>query len=96
MVTETFPTSKIDVPQNMGLMDRVIRSAIGGALVMNCVNHPMSALSKLGGFIGSAFLFYGVTGYDPLLKASKTSTLPKENQKIGEDGVPEQKDFANI
>ena len=66
----------INLPKNMGKIDRIIRSAIGGALLANGLNRGESPLCRLGAIIGGAFLFYGLTGYDPLLQATNSTTLP--------------------
>jgi uncharacterized membrane protein len=71
-----------DLPQNMGQMDRIIRSAIGGALLVNGLKNPSSFLCRLGSFVGGAFIFYGITGYDPLLQATNTTTLPGDDQNL--------------
>lgn len=38
----------LNLPQNMGQMDRIIRSAIGGALLVNGLSRPQSLLCRLG------------------------------------------------
>lgn len=72
----------LNLPQNMGQMDRIIRSAIGGALLMNGLARSASLLCRIGALIGGAFIIYGVTGYDPLLQATDTTTLPEDNNNL--------------
>jgi len=82
-MTTTLPASNmLNLPQNMGQMDRIIRSAIGGALLANGLFRPTSMLYRLGGLIGGAFIFYGITGYDPLLQAADTTTLPEDTNNL--------------
>lgn len=74
---------ELNLPQNMGQRDRIIRSSIGGALLMNGLARPKSSLlCRIGALIGGAFIFYGVTGYDPLLQATDTTTLPADNKNL--------------
>jgi uncharacterized membrane protein len=72
----------LKLPQNMGQMDRIIRSAIGGALLMNGLARPASLLCRIAALIGGAFIFYRVTGDDPLLQATDTTTLPEDNKNL--------------
>lgn len=76
------PAKELNLPHNMGQMDRIIRSAIGGALLMNGLTRPTSLLCRIGALIGGAFIFYGITGYDPLLQATDTTTLPHDNKNL--------------
>lgn len=96
--------SKMQLPkmeQNMGLMDRIVRSAIGGALVMNWANRESEGKagpwSRLSGAIGAAFLTYGVTGWDPLLTVAHLNTLPGSERNIArraQDALPETQDLV--
>lgn len=62
---------------NMGPTDRVLRSLAGSAMLLNGLSHfGNSPIRKLETAIGGAFLVYGLSGFDPLLKAWGASTLP--------------------
>ena len=72
-----------ELHQNMGTTDRVIRAAIGTALVMNWVTKDKPSLvCKIGGIIGSAFLVYGVSGWDPVLHALRTNTYSHDTENV--------------
>jgi uncharacterized membrane protein len=69
--------------QNMGTMDRIIRSAIGGALLINGLTHPeQGPWNLVSSIIGGAFVIYGLTGFDPLLSALDVNTQPGHERNI--------------
>jgi uncharacterized membrane protein len=69
--------------QNMGPADRVVRSTLGGAMLVNGLKHlDHSWLRRLETGIGGLFLLYGVTGFDPLLKALGVSTVPGAEDNV--------------
>ncbi len=74
----------MDANQNMGATDRLIRGGLGGLMLMNGLPHLIggSMLRRLETLVGGAFLFYGITGYDPLLKAFGASTIPGAENNI--------------
>jgi hypothetical protein len=79
-----------NIEQNMGIMDRIVRGAIGGMLVMNFIHsltdreepEEVDTLSRIGGIVGGAFIIYGLTGWDPLLKLFNTNTQPGNMQNL--------------
>lgn len=69
--------------QNMGLMDRIVRSALGGAMLMWTMNKEQtSAFDKAIGVVGGAFLVYGLTGWDPLLQAFDSTTKAGDDRNV--------------
>jgi uncharacterized membrane protein len=71
-------------PVNMGTTDRVVRGIMGGLMLLNgLANMKHSAFRKIETLVGGAFLVYGITGFDPLLKAFGVSTIPgRENNLL--------------
>jgi hypothetical protein len=68
---------------NMGTADRLVRGALGGLLLVNGITHfKHSAPRRWETLIGGAFLIYGLTGFDPLLKLFGASTIPKAKNNI--------------
>jgi hypothetical protein len=85
--------ARIPIPyieQNMGIMDRIVRGTIGGMLMMNFIHgltdraetEEVDTLSRIGGMVGGAFIVYGLTGWDPLLKLFNTNTQPGNMQNL--------------
>lgn len=73
----------MNLPQNMGMTDRLVRSALGGMLMMSGLdhmNHPFYSRITMG--IGGAFIFYGLTGFDPLLKLFGVTTHPGDTNNV--------------
>lgn len=65
------------VMKNMGKADRVLRSLLGFLLLLDGLTHfRKGTLRPLEVMTGGAFLVYGVTGFDPLLKRFGVSTIP--------------------
>lgn len=105
-------SSQLRVPtvdQNMGLMDRIVRAAIGGALLMNYLNETtgapektqkkeISAWTRFSGLLGGAFVIYGLTGWDPLFSLLKTSSHPGDEHNmanLGKEWMASVKSRAN-
>ena len=64
------------VMQNMGPTDRVVRGVMGAAMLWNGLQYfGNSPGRKIETFMGGAFLVYGLTGFDPLLKAFGATTI---------------------
>jgi len=70
------------IKRNMGTVDRIIRSLIGGALIANGIINAHSLSGMLKAFAGGAFIINGISGFDPLLKASGSSTIPGAEDNI--------------
>ncbi|HEY9686194.1 MAG TPA: DUF2892 domain-containing protein [Coleofasciculaceae cyanobacterium] len=78
------------IEQNMGILDRIVRGTIGGMLVMNFIHglsdreelEEVDTLSRISGIVGGAFVIYGLTGWDPLLKIFNTNTQPGNLQNL--------------
>lgn len=67
----------VQLQQNMGTADRVIRGVVGTFLLANGLQHiGNSPLRKVEASVGGAFLAYGITGFDPLLSAFGATTIP--------------------
>ena len=63
-------------PVNMGTTDRIVRGIMGGLMLWNGLTHIQDSMGrKIESVIGGAFLIYGLTGFDPLLKAFGVSTI---------------------
>jgi hypothetical protein len=61
---------------NMGFSDRLSRGLLGLMLLMDGLQHiRRSAIRPLETIVGGAFVFYGLTGYDPVLKKLGVSTI---------------------
>lgn len=70
-------------PVNMGQTDRIVRGIMGGLMLWNGLNNfGLSGIRKLETLVGGAFLFYGITGFDPLLKAFGVSTIPGQENNV--------------
>lgn len=68
---------------NMGQNDRLIRGALGAVMFLNGVMQPRSnALTRFLSGVGGAFLLYGVTGFDPLLRLFGVSSIPGRNNNV--------------
>src|SRR6478609_513799 len=67
-----------EVSQNMGSMDRIIRAAIGGML-FSCGKENKNFFT-FG--MGLAFIFYALSGWDPLLSLFKTTTHPDDDNGL--------------
>jgi|GEM_PF-5315329 len=69
--------------KNMGTADRLIRGIAGAAILMNGLSHiRKSPLRKLEVAIGGAFLLYGISGIDPLLKQAGATTIPGTENSV--------------
>jgi hypothetical protein len=56
---------------------------LGGLLLINGLSHfRNSAPRRWETLIGGAFLVYGLTGFDPLLKLFGASTIPKAEDNV--------------
>ena len=67
----------MNMTQNMGKTDRMVRGMMGGAMLLDGLMHIGNSTGRrVETLIGGAFLFYGATGFDPLLKAFGVSTIP--------------------
>ena len=67
----------------MGTMDRVLRGTIGGALLTAGVLRAGNTLwNVLMSLIGGTFVFYSVTGHDPLLTLLGKTTKPESENRI--------------
>lgn len=70
---------------NMGKADRILRGVLGGVMLLDGMSHRHGAvamLRRLEALTGSAFVLYGLTGFDPLLKMFGASTVPGAENNI--------------
>jgi hypothetical protein len=68
---------------NMGPTDRSIRGVLGLImLAMGLFGSHRNLWSGLGVGVGAAFLIYGITGYDPLLKLFGASTRKEADNHL--------------
>lgn len=68
---------------NMGPIDRIVRGTLGGLLFINGLSHlNNSRIRPLETLVGGAFLTYGLTGFDPLLKKLGASTIGGDEKNI--------------
>lgn len=71
------------ITKNMGGTDRIVRGVLGGLILLNGIlNENKSPLKEIEIGIGGAFFLYGLTGFDPLLKAFGASTIPDAENNI--------------
>jgi|GEM_PF-6101066 len=68
----------MEMSQNMGLTDRIIRAAVGGML-FSCGKEKKNFFT-FG--MGLAFIFYALSGWDPLLSLFKTTTHPDDENGL--------------
>ena len=69
------------IAKNMGLADRLIRGGVGLVLLLKGIQKlGQGGTSKL--LLGSTLLMHGISGYDPLLAALKTSTQFKDEKSV--------------
>ena len=69
--------------KNMGSADRITRGALGGLMLLNGLTHLNGGFfRRLETLVGGAFLVYGLTGFDPLLKAYGASTIPGAEDNV--------------
>jgi hypothetical protein len=69
---------------NMGKTDRLVRSVLGSWLFMNGMRHRTGGgwFRRMESLVGGAFVVYGLTGFDPLLKLFGASTIPGADDHI--------------
>lgn len=66
----------LQLQQNMGITDRVVRGLLGSVMLVNGLRHlGNSKVRKVEAAVGGAFLTYGITGFDPLLSAFGATTI---------------------
>jgi hypothetical protein len=68
---------------NMGVADRLARGSLGGLLLVNGITHFQNSIfRRWETLLGGAFLVYGLTGFDPLLKFFGASTIPNAENNV--------------
>lgn len=73
----------MQMTQNMGINDRIVRGTLGSLMLANGLMHLRhSPIRWVETVIGGAFTFYGLTGFDPLLKWLGVSTIPGSENHI--------------
>lgn len=78
--TQMQKTKKV----NMGNADRIVRGALGSWLFLNGMRYLFQGgwLRRMESLVGGAFVVYGITGFDPLLKFFGASTIPGAEDNI--------------
>jgi hypothetical protein len=73
----------MQLQQNMGTADRLIRGLLGSTMMLNGLfNLGSSPLRKIEAGLGGLFLFYGISGVDPLLSVFGATTIPGSEGSI--------------
>lgn len=68
---------------NMGVTDRIVRGILGGLMLFNGATHMRKSPARVvEAGVGGAFLLYGITGFDPLLKMFGASTISGAKDNI--------------
>jgi hypothetical protein len=72
------------ITPNMGRTDRIVRGTLGGWMLLNGLAHLAGGgwWRRIESLVGGAFLVYGITGFDPLLKRFGASTIPGTENNI--------------
>jgi hypothetical protein len=73
----------MNLQQNMGPTDRMIRGGLGALMLLaGLMSRKKTLFRKTESVVGGAFVFYGMTGFDPLLAAFGASTRAGDENHI--------------
>lgn len=71
----------MNLPRNMGVTDRTVRSVLGGMLLMHAFGNN-TFLRKWETIVGGAFLANALTGFDPVLALLRASTKAGDDRNV--------------
>lgn len=80
----------MNIPQNMGNTDRMIRGLLGSFMLAHGMSANRSMLNQVEALVGGAFLVYGLTGFDPLLKAFGMTSIPGDSDNVANRIIKKQ------